>query len=1039
MWALINRARLNPTGEGIALNEGLPAGTLSATSRQPVALNERLGDAADLHSTNMINRDFFAHNDPTTLTTPQGRANNAGYSGGVGENISWSGTSAAITDALSTQLITEQHQSLFWDLNWDGRGHRLNILDDRYQEVGVGQAIGQFTFTDKTTGQLRTLNASMVTQDFGIPSSGGQFLTGITYNDNDGDQFYDVGEARSGVTVTTTAGTVVSGAAGSFSKAITAGVQTISFSGGGLPATISASITVAAGRNALVDLVGTNGLETSVSLTALSGVVKIVGLGNIGLTLVGNALDNTIVSALGNDTINGGDGIDTAVYSGARASYTVTNNNNGTWTVSGREGTDTLTAIEKIQFSDQTLTIGTVTPANRAPVATINDKSLQTNQTANIAGWVSYSDADGDAAVQYQIVDNGTAANSGALIGPNGAVVAAGTPLTVTAAQLANVLVRGGSVAGSETMQIRAFDGKDWGAWDSFVFTTTTPPVQNRAPVATINDKSLQTNQTANIAGWVSYSDADGDAAVQYQIVDNGTAANSGALIGPNGAVVAAGTPLTVTAAQLANVLVRGGSVAGSETMQIRAFDGKDWGAWDSFKFTTTAPAVANRAPVATIDDKSLKVNQWAKVADWLKYSDADGNAAVQYQFVDKYAPAASGYLWADGIGQVAANQVLTVNAADIGNVWVRGAQGGGWENMQVRAFDGTDWGAWDTFKVTTLPNAAPVATINDFKVKANQWTKIADVLKYTDKNGDAAVQYQFMDLYDNAGGTSGYFWTPDNAHHAANAVITVNAADIGNVWVRGAQGAGWENMQVRVFDGMSWGAWDKFKITTVANVAPVATMPDVKVSKNEWVQASTLLKTKDANGDAITHYQFVDQFAPNGSAYFYTPDNPHHAGNEVFTVSAAELSNVWIRGAEVAGWDNMQVRAYDGEAWGAWDSFKFTTINNSAPVVDGDDIDLAIGLKVAARSLFSAIDLDPKDKITQYQFYDDNADADSGYFSQGKKVFAADTIFTVSSANLAKLDYTAGSAVGSDLLWVRAFDGDIWSDWHKFDAHTII
>jgi hypothetical protein len=661
-----------------------------------------------------------------------------------------------------------------------------------------------------------------------------------------------------------------------------------------------------------------------VSLKALTGVIKIVGLGNIGLTLTGNALDNTIVSALGADTINGGDGTDTVVFSGNRGSYVInTNVATGLTTVTGFGVTDTLTFVEKLQFADQLFTIGGL-PANRAPVATITDKSLLTNQTANIASWVSYSDADGDAATQFQIIDNGTAANSGALIGPGGAVVAAGTTLTVTAAQLANVLVRGGSVAGSETMQIRAFDGKDWSAWDSFVFNTT-------------------------------------------------------------------------------------------------------------------APVVANRAPVAAIDDKTLKVNQWAKVADWLNYSDADGNAAVQYQFIDKYAPAKSGYLWAEGVGQVAANQVLTVNAADIGDVWVRGAQGGGWENMQVRAFDGTDWSVWDTFKVTTLPNAAPVATVSDLKVKANQWLKMTDVLKFSDKNGDAAVQYQFMDLYDNAGGTSGYFWTPDNARHAANTTITVDAADIGNVWVRGAQGAGWENMHVRVFDGMSWGAWDKFKITTVANVAPVATMPDVKVSKNEWVQASTLLKTTDANGDAITQFQFVDQFGANGSAYFYTPDNPHHAGNEVFTVNAADLNNVWIRGAEVAGWDNMQVRAFDGEAWGAWDSFKFTTINNSAPVVTADDIDLVMGLKVAAKSLFSALDLDAKDKITQYQFFDDNADADSGFFSQGSKVFGADTTFTVTSANLAKLNYTAGSEAGTDLLWVRAFDGDIWSDWHKFDANTIV
>ncbi|UUR07176.1 calcium-binding protein [Sphingomonas glaciei] len=55
----------------------------------------------------------------------------------------------------------------------------------------------------------------------------------------------------------------------------------------------------------------------------------------------------------GDDTIHGGGGIDTAVYQISRAQASVVLNANGTVTVkAGAEGIDTLTSIERIQFSD---------------------------------------------------------------------------------------------------------------------------------------------------------------------------------------------------------------------------------------------------------------------------------------------------------------------------------------------------------------------------------------------------------------------------------------------------------------------------------------------------------------------------------------------------------------------------------------------------------------------------------------------------------------------------------------------------------------
>ena len=184
------------------------------------------------------------------------------------------------------------------------------------------------------------------------------------------------------------------------------------------------------------------------------------------------------------------------------------------------------------------------------------------------------------------------------------------------------------------------------------------------------------------------------------------------------------------------------------------------------------------------------------------------------YQFLDEGAAGNSGYFWTPSNPHHPANTPITVSAADLANVWVRGAQSGGNETMSVRAFDGTDWGAWDSFTFTTLPNNLPSALINDHSLHTNEWSQVNSWLSYSDADNDAATMYQFLD--EGAAGNSGYFWTPSNPHHPANTPITVSAADLANVWVRGAQSGGNETMSVRAFDGTDWSPWDSFHLTTL-------------------------------------------------------------------------------------------------------------------------------------------------------------------------------------------------------------------------------
>ena len=98
---LINRARLDPAGEaaryGISLNEGLPAGKLTASAKQPLVLNSKLSLAAERHSQHMINVDKFAHDGIGDGTPGSRRSRSAPQplSTGTDETACCCGTSSA--------------------------------------------------------------------------------------------------------------------------------------------------------------------------------------------------------------------------------------------------------------------------------------------------------------------------------------------------------------------------------------------------------------------------------------------------------------------------------------------------------------------------------------------------------------------------------------------------------------------------------------------------------------------------------------------------------------------------------------------------------------------------------------------------------------------------------------------------------------------------------------------------------------------------------------------------------------------------------
>jgi serralysin len=328
---LINRARAQPQAEasrlGIGLNDSLAAGTISTAAKQPLAFSTFLNSAADRHTASMLAGNYFDHTGSDGSSASQ-RVFAAGWTsadGGwrIGENISWRGSTASSV-GTNAPTVDFHHDGLF-----KSAGHRTNLMQDAFSEIGISQGMGSFT-----SGGTNFTFTSMVTQNFA--HGGRTFITGVVLNDGDGDRFYDIGEGLGAVTVKATGAgrtyTTTSWDSGAYALEVADGTYTVSFTGGNLGGTITKTITVA-GRNVKVD---------GFSQEAASA----------GGATAGN---DTFRATAGNDAFDGLAGLDTVVIAATRATATIAKAG-AVLTVTGAGlGTDTFTNIERLSFSNGTL------------------------------------------------------------------------------------------------------------------------------------------------------------------------------------------------------------------------------------------------------------------------------------------------------------------------------------------------------------------------------------------------------------------------------------------------------------------------------------------------------------------------------------------------------------------------------------------------------------------------------------------------------------------------------------------------------------
>ena len=687
-----------------------------------------------------------------------------------------------------------------------------------------------------------------------------------------------------------------------------------------------------------------------------------------------------------------------------------------------------MSAIDRGGLSAATgfvLNVNGLQGSNTAPVVSATDTTVTLGESVSAASLFSVGDAENNAIQQYEFWDS-TAGNGHFAV--NGVEQGVNVSISVAAAGLAHTEFVGASATGSDQVWVRANDGQDWSAWKSWNVNSW-PHLTDAAPVAAASAASVLQNESVAASSLFSVTDADSDAVTQYEFWDD---VAGGGHFSVNGVAQGAAQSIAVSAADLASTVYVGGSDPGTEQVWVRANDGMTWGAWKNWNMTT-ALHIPNAAPeITAAGTQTVLLGAAVDAGSLFSVSDAESDAITNYEFWD--STAGNGHFSVNGVAQ-GVNVSIAVSAADLANTQFDAAATPGSDLVWVRASDGQSWSDWKSWNVNSWPhvtNAAPTVTAADSTLVQNQVVTAASLFATSDADGDTVNRYEFWDAVSGGG-----YFRINGVQQAAGAAIAVSASDLANTDYQGGANPGTERVWVRANDGLEWGAWKAWNMTTalhVPNAAPVVAASDHTVLLGQSVDASALFSVTDADSDAITNYEFWDSTAGNGH---FSVNGVAQGVNVAIPVLAADLANTQFVAASATGSDQVWVRASDGQTWSDWKSWNVNSwphASNAAPVVSAQTQGLLRGETVAAASLFSVSDADG-DAPVSYEFWDDINGG--GHFKVNGVQQAAGQSIAVSAADLANTDYVGGASPGTEQVWVRANDGLGWGAWKNWLMST--
>ena len=464
-----------------------------------------------------------------------------------------------------------------------------------------------------------------------------------------------------------------------------------------------------------------------------------------------------------------------------------------------------------------------------APIVTVNSPlCLDASASKPIAPLFSVNDPAGKSIVSYQVYDTG-----GGSFKVSGATQTAHTPadaVSVTASALTGTTFIAGATVGSDSIQVRAYNGSYWGDWQSIPVSvgSSLQPPEIHAVSETVLIHGGQSTRFDSL-----FSEKGGNApATTFTIWDPLEPAYNVGSIELNGAtdlllgkgVSGTGRTYKISAADLPKLTYVGGPGAGGETLTVSA---QNDAALDS---TPIQIVMANATP------RTVGINHWVTPGTAVPLSSLfyeqvyDSTPIVSYTITADVVvlswgnnhPSSGGTFELNGATNLWHFDVMPhtyqVAAADLDKVIIRAAPDAGDQLFEIWANNGAD-GVHGVVSLFTISDSATIA-VHPASVEAGK--AIAASLLFDVNQGiTTPAYYRFID--PSGGGSLRLSTDVANLQSLADptpGVIVIKSSDIGKLSYVGGYTGGSEKITVSTSENnFNWSAEQSALVTSVARV----------------------------------------------------------------------------------------------------------------------------------------------------------------------------------------------------------------------------
>jgi len=509
-------------------------------------------------------------------------------------------------------------------------------------------------------------------------------------------------------------------------------------------------------------------------------------------------------------------------------------------------------------------------------------RSLPASQIFNV------TDADNDTIRSYFINDQTTSENSG-FWELDGQEQAAGRFFNITAAELPLLRFVGGFPGGiNDIVSIQAYDG--------FSFSEIQPlSVRTSAPSTIVGTRAtVLAGETILASTMFNVMDVDGDSPTSYFITDRNTSAATGYFELDNNRLPSASFR-QLNAAQFARLRYRGGTQSSSENIGVQVYDGFEFSAISNFVVSTSSK------PTLTVTNGSVLPRRSIDVSSLVNFQDVDGNPAIEYRLLDRFASNLTGNFELDG-NRLPSGTFFEISAAEFERLeYVGGVYGRLDEPILISASDGTAFSDVETFNITTLENAnAPVLRAFNVTGRRGSQVNARSLFSFTDADGDNLSTVTFT---DNSASANGNFFSIDGIQQAAQRSFTVDfsAVQAGRVTYTLGQTGVPETFRINASDGTNTGR--QVSATGTSFVIPqIGTNPvtgnDISIDTIQRVNVSSLIEQTDG-GPPLDRYQVFDPNTETRSGGFELDGQALQQGI-IHQLNAAQFSRLQYVGAAV-------------------------------------------------------------------------------------------------------------------------------------------